>query len=106
MPEVEDTVLAGAKLPYVIHLLCPSPRNETLRALLPEALNECPDFRGVGLLSSVIDAPYVLIVGNGTVGPPMEYYWVHCTNITLLVMYVNRPVRLTTGIQKEQNGIS
>lgn len=91
MPEVEDSVLAGAKLPYVIHLLCPSPRNETLGAFLPEALNKCPDSRGLGLLACVIDAPYVLLIGNGAVGPPMEYYWVHCMTITLTVMYVNQP---------------
>lgn len=81
-------MLAGAKLPYVIHLLCPSPRNETLRAFLPETLNECPYPRGVGLLPCVIDVPYVLLIGNGAVGPPMEYHWVHCMNITLTVMYV------------------
>ena len=74
MPEVEDTVLASAKLPYVIHLLRPSPRDEPLRALLPEAINECPDPRRVGLLSRVIDALYILLIGNGAVGPPVEDY--------------------------------
>ena len=89
MPEVEYSVLADAKLPYVVHLFCPSPRNENLRAFLPEALNERPDFRGVGFLSCVIDAPYVLLIGNGAVGPLVEDYWVHCTNITIRVIYVN-----------------
>ena len=82
-------MLAGAKLPYVVHLFCPSPRNEALRAFLPEAFNECPDPRRPSLLPRVIDAPYVLLIGNGTVGPLMEDYWVHCTNITLTVMNVN-----------------
>ncbi len=77
MPEVEYPVLAGAKLPYVVHLFCPSPRNETLRAFLPEAFNECPDSRRLGLLPRVINAPYVLLIGNGAVGPLMEGNWVH-----------------------------
>ncbi len=74
MPEVEDSVLAGAKLPYVIHLLCPSSRNEKLRAFLPEPLNKCPDSRGLGFLPCVIDAPYILLIGNGAAGPPMKFY--------------------------------
>lgn len=78
MPEVEDTVMAGAKLPYVIHVLRPSPGDELLRALLPEAVNQCPDPRCLGLQSRVIDAPYVLlIIRDGAVGPPMEDYQVH-----------------------------
>ena len=89
MPEVKYPVLADAKLPYIVHLFCPPSRNETLRAFLPEAFNECPDSRRLGLLPRVINAPYVLLIGNDAVGPLMEDYWVHCTNITLTVMYVN-----------------
>ena len=89
MPEVEDSVLAGAKLPYIVHLFRPSPRNEAMRAFLPEAFNECPNPRRPSLLPRVIDAPYVLLIGNGTVGPLMEDYWVHWANITLTVMKVN-----------------
>lgn len=99
-------MLAGAKLPYVVHLFCPSPRNKTLRAFLPEAFNEHPDSRRLGLLSRVVNAPYILFIGNAAIGPSMEGYWVHCTNITLTVMYVNPPVRLTTATQMEKNGVS
>ena len=89
MPEVENSVLARAKLPYVVHLFCPAPRSEALRAFLSKALNKRPDSRRLGFLSRAIDAPHVLLIGNGTVGPLMEYHRVHCTNITLTVMYVN-----------------
>ena len=106
MPEVEYPVVAGAKLPYVVHLFCPSPRNETLRAFLPKAFNKRPDSRRLGLLSRVIHAPHVLLIGNCAVAPLMEDYWVHCTNITLTVMYVNPPVRLTTATQMEKNSVS
>ena len=99
-------MLAGAKLPYVVHLLCPSPCNETLGAFLSEAFNERPDSRRLGLLSRAIDAPHVLFIGNGTVAPSMEDYWVHCTNITLTVMNVNPLLRLTTATQMEKNAVS
>lgn len=96
MPEVEDTVLAGAKLPYVIHVLRPSPGDELLRALLLEAIYQCTDPRRIGLQSRVIDASNVLLVGNGAIGPPMEDYQARYMNITHMVMYVNLPVVLTT----------
>ena len=93
-------MLANAKLPYVIHLLCPAPRNEVLGAFLPKTLNECPDSRGVGLLPCVVDAPYVLLIGNGAVGPSMKDDWIHYKNITLTVMYVNPPELYRSRIWK------
>ena len=97
MPEVEYSVLASAELPYVVHLFCPSPPHETLRAFLPEASNECPDSRRLGLLPRVIDAPHVLLIGHAAVGPLMEDYRVHSRNITHTVMYVNHTLSSLCG---------